>query len=50
MGPPTSTTCQSNLDILTKTCELVIPLAMEKLEGPSTNLTFLGVEIDTAKM
>ena len=51
MGPPTSTICQSNLDILIKTCkELGIPLAMEKLEGPSTTLTFLGVEIDTAKM
>ena len=51
MGPPASPTCQSNLDILTTTCEeLGIPLAMEKLEGPSTTLTFLGVEIDTAKM
>ena len=51
MGPPESPTCQSNLDILTTTCEeLGVPLAMEKLEGPSTTLTFLGVEIDTAKM
>ena len=51
MGPPASPTCQSNLDILMQTCkELGVPLATEKLEGPSTTLTFLGVEIDTAKM
>ena len=51
MGPPTSNCCQSNLDILIYTCkELSVPLAMEKLEGPSTTLTFLGVEIDTSKM
>ena len=51
MGHPTSNCCQSNLDILIHTCkELGVPLAMEKLEGPSTTLTFLGVEIDTSKM
>jgi len=51
MGPPASNSCQSNLDILIHTCaELGVPLATEKLEGPSTTLTFLGVEIDTTKM
>ena len=51
MGPPETSTCQSNLDILQQTCrDLGIPLATEKLEGPSTSLTFLGIVIDTAKM
>ena len=51
MGPQASNSCQSNLDILIHTyAELGVPLATEKLEGPSTTLTFLSVEIDTAKM
>ena len=51
MGPPATATCQSNLATLMSTCEdLGIPLATEKLEGPSTTLTFLGVVIDTAAM
>ena len=29
---------------------LGIPVAMEKLEGPATLLTFLGIEIDTKEM
>jgi len=33
------------------TCEeLGVPLTMEKLEGPLTALTFLGIEIDTCRM
>ena len=48
MGPPEST---SNLAIMVQTCEeLGVPLAMGKLEGPSTALTFLGIEIDTSRM
>ena len=27
-----------------------VSIAMERLEGPSTTLTFLGVEIDDSKM
>ena len=35
-------------DILITTCtQLGIPLEMSKLEGPSTCLTFLGIEVDT---
>ena len=50
MGPAGSSVCQQNLDIFIQTCnELGIPLAEEKLEGPSTSLTFLGVVIDTSK-
>ena len=51
MGLPTTTTCQRNLDILSQTCkDLGVPLATEKLEGPSTTLTFLGVVIDSSRM
>ena len=50
MGLAGSSVCQKNLDIFIRTCnELGIPLAEEKLEGPPTSLTFLGVVIDTSK-
>ena len=51
MGSPESISCQDNLAILVRTCEeLGVPLAMEKPEGPSTALTFLGIETDTSRM
>ena len=50
MGLASSSICQHNLDIFMQTCyELGIPLAEEKLEGPSTSITFLGIVIDTSK-
>ena len=50
IGPASSNVCQHNLDILMQTCnELGIPLAEDKLEGPSTCITFLGIVIDTSK-
>ena len=50
MGPAGSNVCQHTLDILMQTCnELGIPLAEDKLEGPSTSITFLGIVIDTLK-
>ena len=40
--------CAANLQLLQDLCDyLGIPLATEKVEGPSTCLTFLGIEIDT---
>ena len=40
--------CGRNLDIIFQACEeLGVPLAMEKLEGPTMRLIFLGIEIDT---
>ena len=51
MGPPSSPTCQRNLDILTQICNyLGVPLAFEKVEGPSTVLSFLGIVLDTTRM
>ena len=47
-GPPASEVCGDNLRKIVATCqELGVPLAMEKLEGPTHCLTFLGIEIDT---
>ena len=51
MGPPGSSTCQRNLDIFAQLCkDLGVPLAVEKIEGPSTSLTFLGITLDTEQM
>ena len=51
MGPPTSSKCLENLNIIKEVClQLGIPLALEKLEGPSQSLTFLGIILDTEHM
>ena len=44
MGPHESDVCQQSLETFKNTCqELGVPLAEEKVEGPATSLTFLGV-------
>ena len=51
MGPASSTLCQENLTTFQHVChELGIPLALEKIEGPATSLTFLGIVLDTYRM
>ena len=51
LGPPSCNQCHQNLDIFKQTCQkLGVPLAIKKVEGPSTSLTFLGITLDTAKM
>ena len=51
MGPPSSSCCQHNLDTIIKICNyLGVPLALEKIAGPSTTLPFLGIELDTIKL
>ena len=48
LGNPGSEECAQNLSALVKWAEwLGFPLVVEKVEGPSTTLTFLGVEINT---
>ena len=43
VGPPQSSLCQQNLDTIQQVCEwLGIPLALDKVAGPSTSLDFLG--------
>ena len=50
-GANESTQCARNLEIITRTCnKLGFPFASEKVEGPSTSLTFLGTLLDSAKM
>ena len=50
-GPPTSNRCEKDLEEVKSTCEwLGIPLAMEKVTGPTTLLTFLGITLDTVQM
>ena len=49
-GPPESPVCQQSLDTLDRVCRgLGVPLADHKREGPTTCLTFLGIEVDTLK-
>ena len=51
MGPPASTVCQCNVNTFVSLCaELGVPLATDKLEGPSTSLSFLGIVLDTNRM
>ena len=51
VGNPHTKDCTVQLSVLREVFEhLGIPVAMEKLEGPATVLTFLGIEIDTKEM
>ena len=48
LGRPDSPECQQALASLNSVCDqLGVPLAAHKKEGPTTCLTFLGIEIDT---
>ena len=48
LGPPNSQTCQRNLDTrIQQFQDWGIPLHPDKLEGPSTLLTVLGIELDS---
>ena len=51
VGAGASEECQHNLGLITTLCEeLGVPLASDKVEGPLTTITFLGIEIDTKRM
>ena len=51
LGPAESDECQKNLDTLLSVCAMLgVPVAVEKTEGPSTRITFLGIEVDTIAM
>ena len=48
MGPPNSPQCLASLQILLRECSILgIPIAEHKTCGPTTCLTFLGIEVDT---
>ena len=43
--------CQENLDAMISLCQKInAPLKLSKVEGPSTNITFLGIVLDTTTM
>ena len=51
MASPGSAKCRWDLEsLLALFTRLKVPVAAEKVEGPSTHLTFLGIVIDTSSM
>ena len=51
LGPPSSSVCHHNLDrSIDCFSKLGIPLHPDKLEGPSTCLTILGIELDSLNL
>ena len=51
MGQEDSSACQDHLTTIKEVCQdLGIPLAMEKLEGSSQCITFLGIILDIEHM
>ena len=51
VGPPPSPLCASHIQTMVRTADrLGIPLAPDKLEGPTTQLVFLGIMIDSHLM
>ena len=51
IGPPYSPACKQNLSTFIQLRNsLGIPLASKKIEGPSTSLSFLDIQLDTARM
>ena len=51
MAPPGGAKCRQDLEsLLALFTRLKVPVAAEKVEGPLTRLTFLGIEIDTSSM
>ena len=50
-GAPMTNECASNLSIFMATCqELGVPLKADKVEGPTSTITFLGLTLDTHLM
>ena len=51
MGLPGSTSCARALQVTMDTCrQLGVPVATHKTEGPATQLTFLGIQVNTQNM
>ena len=47
-GPPGSTECEAALAIAIECCQISgVPIAVQMTVGPSTKITFLGIEIDS---
>jgi len=51
VGRPDSAECATNLATITRVCYTMgLPIETKKTEGPSTCITFLGIEIDSTAM
>ena len=51
VGAPRSDECFHNVTIMEDTCrECGMPIEVDKSEGPTTALTFLGIELDTVAL
>ena len=51
LGPPASSVCDNNLQACIQLCsKLGLPLHLDKLEGPSTCLSILGIEQDSVRL
>ena len=51
IGPPGATSCAHNLSLMLRCLKwLGFPVAEEKMEGPTSKLTYLGIEIDTGAL
>ena len=51
VGAPSSQECAHNLHSALKVCsQLGVPVAVQKTEGPTTSLTFLGIQLDSDAM
>ena len=51
LAPPGSSRCRQELEgLLAMFGRLQVPVAAEKVEGPSPQMVFLGIEINTSKM
>ena len=48
-GPPNSSSCATHLQSFLEVCGHLGAIAMDKVEGPTTNLTFLGLQLDSAQ-
>ena len=50
-GAPKSEECRNNLETVETVCsELGLPLKWEKVEGPTTRITFLGIILDSERL
>lgn len=48
MGPPGAPTCGASLQVILEQCaELGVPLVMNKIDGSTPCIVFIGIEIDT---
>ena len=51
VGDPGSSECSVALNVALELCgRLGVPIAEQKLQGPTTSLSFLGIEVDTMAM